>query len=138
VLSYCLSLPERILFDSRTKMDRMLIRAAMKGQLPDDVRLNRKRGLQAADLPFRLRADRDAMEACLDDLQHGPATDYLNMKRLRHSWSVVLERDDEDAYREASVVLLRAIMVGLFVNEPAAVQRPLAAPAIQDIPASVS
>lgn len=138
VLSYCLSLPERILFDSRTKMDRLLIRTAMQGRLPDDVRLNRKRGLQAADLPFRLRADRDAMEACLDDLQHGPATDYLNMQRLRLSWSVVQERDDEEAYREASVVLLRAIMVGLFVNRPALVQRPMISAATQGVPASVS
>ena len=117
VLSFCLSVPER-LFDSRNDVnDRPLIRVAMKTRLPDLVRLNQKRGLQAADLCARLRADAEMMDACLDELERGKASEYVDVTRLREAWRVVLQEDDRIGFREASEVLMRSIMVGLFVNQ---------------------
>lgn len=115
VLSYCLSVPDHLLVDEAG--DRMLIRTAMKSRLPDMVRLNQKRGLQAADLCARLRADPYTMDACLDELEAGPASGYLDMSRLRKSWRVVNQEDDRVGFAEASEVLLRSVMVGLFVNQ---------------------
>lgn len=129
VLSYCLALPGNIWSDRETQLDRMLIRTAMRERLPDAVRLNRRRGLQSADLIFRLRADRTAMENCLGEMRHGPARDYLHLPRLHQAWTAVLERDDLYAHREASVVLLRALMVGLFVNSNAIQQQYSGSPA---------
>jgi asparagine synthase (glutamine-hydrolysing) len=117
VLSYCLSVPEHLLLDKTSSNDRMLIRTAMKSRLPDLVRLNQKRGLQSADLCVRLRADADMMDACLDELERGRARDYLDLSRLRESWRVVRQEDDRVGFREASVVLMRSIMAGLFVNQ---------------------
>jgi asparagine synthase (glutamine-hydrolysing) len=119
VLNYCLSVPEHLLVSKNTANDRMLIRTAMKSRLPDLVRLNQKRGLQAADLCVRLRADEETMEACLDELQRGAAREYLDMSRLRESWRVVRQEDDRVGFREASEVLMRSIMAGLFVNQSA-------------------
>lgn len=116
VLSYCLSVPRHLLVDAE-EGDRMLIRTAMKTRLPEMVRLNQKRGLHAADLCARLRADAHAMHACLDELTAGPANDYLDMERLRKSWRVVTQEDDRIGFREASDVLMRSVMVGLFVNQ---------------------
>jgi asparagine synthase (glutamine-hydrolysing) len=119
VLSYCLSVPEHLLASKAAASDRLLIRTAMKSRLPDLVRLNQKRGLQAADICVRLRADAEMMEACLDEVAAGPACDYLDLDRLRESWRVVRQEDDRVGFREAGVVLLRSIMVGLFVNQSA-------------------
>lgn len=117
VLSYCLCVPEQLLVDPVTVNDRMLIRAAMKSRLPDLVRLNQKRGLQSADICVRLRADAETMEACLDELERGPACDYLDLARLRESWRVVRQEDDRAGFQEASQVLMRSVMAGLFVNQ---------------------
>ena len=68
LLCYCLAVPPHLFIDPNTGLDRMLIRAAMSGRLPDAIRLNQRRGMQAADIVVRLRTDRDAMEACLDEL----------------------------------------------------------------------
>jgi hypothetical protein len=94
-----------------------LIRTAMKTRLPDLVRLNQKRGLQAADLCARLRADAEMMDACLDELERGKASEYVDIARLREAWRVVRQEDDRIGFREASGVLMRSIMAGLFVNQ---------------------
>ena len=39
------------------EQDRYLMRKTMQGLLPDEVRLNKKRGLQAADKIYRVRAE---------------------------------------------------------------------------------
>lgn len=127
LLTYCLSVPPHLFVDPQTGMDRMLMRAAMADRLPDEVRLNRRRGLQAADIIPRLRADRDAMEACLDELARGDAIHYVSLPRLRQVWQDVLARDDRATHIAAKAVLLRGIMVGLFVQNPAGGPRPMLA-----------
>ena len=124
LLTYCLSVPPHLFVDPQTGMDRMLMRAAMADRLPDEVRLNRRRGLQAADIIPRLRADRDAMEACLDELARGDAIHYVSLPRLRQVWQDVLARDDRATHIAAKAVLLRGIMAGLFVQNPAGGPRP--------------
>ncbi len=124
LLTYCLGVPAPLFADPQTGMDRMLMRTAMIGVLPDEVRLNRRRGLQAADIILRLRRDRDAMEACLDELERGNSIHYVNLPRLRQVWGQVLTRDDWETHTAAKAVLLRGIMVGLFVQNPAGGPRP--------------
>jgi len=55
VVSYCFSVPVEYFCDG---MPRSLIRNAMAGLLPDRVRLERDRGLQAADFGFQFRTER--------------------------------------------------------------------------------
>lgn len=126
LLTYCLGVPPHLFVDASTSMNRMLMRTAMAGRLPDAVRLNRRRGLQSADIIYRLRADRDAMAACLDELARGDAGNYVNLPAMRSVWQQVLVRADRATDLAAKAVLLRGIMVGLFVQNPAGGPRPKA------------
>jgi asparagine synthase (glutamine-hydrolysing) len=116
VVSFCLSVPDRIFIDPESGIDRWLIREAMKGRLPDEVRLNRRRGRQSADLVPRLRACADEVESALDDVANGPTAAYVSPLRLRQAWDKVKTEDDRESFRCAAAVLARGIMAGLFVN----------------------
>jgi asparagine synthase (glutamine-hydrolysing) len=87
----------------------------MAGRVPDEVRLNRRRGHQAADLPVRLRAERDAMEATLNDLEHSAAAGYVSLPALRRAWATTQTDDSPESLRAAATVLTRGLMAGLFV-----------------------
>lgn len=116
VLAFSLSVPDHIFIDPQTGMDRWLIREAMKGYLPDEVRLNRKRGLQASDVVLRLRAFSDDVEVALDELAKGPAAEYVDVDYMRQVWQAILTEDTPYTFIKASNILCRGIMAGLFVN----------------------
>lgn len=116
VLEFTFSIPDHIFIDQKSGMDRMLIRDAMKGRLPDEVRLNRKPDVQAADLVPRLRACAGEVEEALSELENGPASAYVDVPYLREIWGLVQTQDTPEAFRLAITVLTRGIMAGLFVN----------------------
>ncbi|MCM2357372.1 MAG: asparagine synthase-related protein [Geobacteraceae bacterium] len=116
VLAFTLSVPDHVFMDPKTGVDRWLIREAMKGRLPDEVRLNRRRGRQAGDLVPRLRACADEVEAALDELASGPAAAYVNVPYMREVWAMVRTDDTPEAFHKAVTVLTRGIMAGLWVN----------------------
>jgi asparagine synthase (glutamine-hydrolysing) len=116
LLSYVLSVPDSIFIEPISRTDRWLIREAMKGRMSDAVRLSTRRGAQASDLIPRLRASRDEVEATLDELQGGPAAQYVDVDHMRASWSLIEAEDTPRALRSAVSVLTRGIMGGLHVN----------------------
>ncbi|WP_094602881.1 Asparagine synthetase [glutamine-hydrolyzing] 3 [Sporomusa silvacetica DSM 10669] len=117
VLTFTLSVPDRIFIDPETRVDRWLIREAMRGHLPDEVRLNRRFGQQSADLVPRLRICAAEVEAVLNELEDGFAVDYLNVPYMRQVWQMVQNQDTPEAFHKAGSILMRGIMAGLFVNE---------------------
>jgi asparagine synthase (glutamine-hydrolysing) len=116
VLAFCFSVPDRIFIEPRTGLDRWLIREAMKGRLPESVRMNRRRGRQAADLVPRLRHSAAAVDDALTEIERGPAADYVSVPALRRAWQKVRSEDTPEASVLAGAVLARGIMAGLFVN----------------------
>ena len=116
VLSFTFSVPDRIFLDPKTGMDRWLIREAMKGRLPDEVRLNRRRGRQAGDLVPRLRACAGEVETALDELASGPAAEYVNVPYMREVWRMIQRDDTPEAFHKSITILTRGIMAGLWVN----------------------
>jgi asparagine synthase (glutamine-hydrolysing) len=116
LLAFTLSVPDHIFIDPQTGLDRWLIRAAMKGRLPDNVRLNHKRGRQAGDRVPRLRASATEVETALDELARGPAAAYLDMAYMRDVWRMVQRDNTPEAFRKSGTVLTRGIMAGLWVN----------------------
>jgi asparagine synthase (glutamine-hydrolysing) len=116
VLTFCFSVPDRIFIDPQTRLDRWLIREAMKDRLPDIVRLNRRRGLQAADLVPRLRNSAEELERALGEIEGGPAAEYVCIPAMRAAWDTVRTGESPAAHRLAVCVLTRGIMAGLFVN----------------------
>ena len=117
LLAFTLSVPDRIFIDPDTGLDRWLVREAMKGRLPDEVRLNRSRGRQAGDLVPRLRKFAGEVESALQELQDGPAAEYLDVPYMRQVWKMVQTQDTQEAFRKSATILTRGIMAGLFVNQ---------------------
>jgi asparagine synthase (glutamine-hydrolysing) len=116
VLAFCYSVPDRIFINPETGLDRWLIREAMKGRLPESVRMNRRRGRQAADLVPRLRNSAAAVEGALAEIEGGPAAGYVSVPAMRKVWQKVQRDDTPEAFRLAGSVLTAGIMAGLFVN----------------------
>jgi asparagine synthase (glutamine-hydrolysing) len=116
LVSFSLSVPDWVFIDPRTGMDRWLIREAMRGRLPDEVRLNRRKGKQAADLVPRLRASAEEVDGALDELALGPAADYVDVQYMRETWRLIQREDTRETLRKAGTVLMRGIMGGLYVN----------------------
>src|SRR6185369_10229339 len=114
VLAYCFSVPDRFYFDAETGLDRWLIREAMKGRLPDEVRLNKRRGRQAGDLVLRLRACAEDVEIALGELARGPAAAYVDVEYMRQVWRMIQQYDTQEAFTKSVTVLTRGIMAGLF------------------------
>jgi asparagine synthase (glutamine-hydrolysing) len=116
LVSFSLSVPDWVFIDQRTGMDRWLIREAMRGRLPDEVRLNRRRGKQAADLVPRLRASAEEVDDALDELAGGPAAAYVDVPYMRETWRLIQREDTRETLRNAGTVLMRGIMGGLYVH----------------------
>ncbi len=120
VVQFTLAVPDRVFIDPRTGTDRWLIREAMRGRLPDEVRCNRARGRQAADLVPRLRACAGEVEHALSDVAGGPAAAYLDVDNMRAAWTLVRREDSALAFTRAVTVLTRGLMAGLHINAVAA------------------
>ncbi len=116
LLAFTFAVPDHIFIEPDSGLDRWLIRAAMQGRLPDEVRLNRKRGRQAGDLVPRLRACAAEVETVLAEIERGPAARYINAPHLRRAWQLIQTQDTLEALRQSVTVLTRGIMAGLFVN----------------------
>lgn len=117
VLEFTFSVPDDLFMDPKTGLDRWLIREAMRDRLPDAVRLNRRRGMQAADLAPRLRACALEVDEALDDLARGPAAEYVDIPYMREVWRMVRAKDTPETFGKSVTVLMRGIMAGLWVND---------------------
>jgi asparagine synthase (glutamine-hydrolysing) len=116
VLQFTLSVPDRIFRAPHDGGSRWLIREAMRGLVPDQIRLNRRKGLQAADLVARLQRSGDEVEEALAEVAGGPAADYVDIAYMRECWTAIRRDDNRDTHRLAVSVLTRGIMGGLFAN----------------------
>lgn len=116
LLSLALSVPDHIFIEPQTGIDRWLIREAMKGYIPEDVRLNRKRGIQSGDLVPRLRDCSSEVEGALFELSQGPASEYIDADYMYQVWRMIRAENTIEAHQKAVTVLTRGIMAGLFVN----------------------
>jgi asparagine synthase (glutamine-hydrolysing) len=116
VLAFCFSVPDHVFIDPETGLQRWLIREAMRGKLPDSVRLNTRRGRQAADLVPRLRSAAQEVNVAMAEIEHGLGAEYVSVPALRAAWRTVCTENTPEAFRLAVTVVTRGIMVGLFVN----------------------
>lgn len=115
VIAYTLAVPDPI-FDSPDGGDRWLIRAAMVGLLPDEVRLNRQRGRQSADLAGRLLASAEEVAAALAAVDASPANAYVDVAKMSRAWADVQRETTVQTTHRAGSILLRGLLAGLFLN----------------------
>ncbi|NOZ05057.1 MAG: asparagine synthetase B [Chloroflexi bacterium] len=115
VLAYTLAVPDAV-FTGQNGLDRWLIREAMVGLLPDEVRLNQRRGRQAADLGERLLRTAPEMDEALAELAASErVTRYLDVERMRAAWSNLQAEVNTETTHRAVTILLRGLMAGLFL-----------------------
>jgi asparagine synthase (glutamine-hydrolysing) len=116
VLEYMYSIPDHIFINPKTAQYRWIIRESMKGRMPEEVRLNRKFGVQAADLVTRLRLSAAEVDATLHELTIGPSSAYIDVLYMKMVWQQILTEDSMETYSKSISILTRGIMAGLFVN----------------------
>jgi asparagine synthase (glutamine-hydrolysing) len=114
LVEFCLALPNDQYF--RQGENRSLIRRAMRGLLPDVVRLNQTKGLQAADLGYRVVAHAAEIQAVLQRLRgSGLARQVLDLDKM----TAVLDSLQRGVTRanssDGGTILLRGLMSGLFL-----------------------
>ena len=119
LLAYAWSIPDRHFIDPATGVTRKVIRDAMAGVIPDEVRLNQKRGRQAADLPVRLRLVASEVEDAISQIEAGSGAQYVSPERLRSAWKLIQTQDSPQAYDLSVKNLTRGLMVGIFASEVA-------------------
>lgn len=119
VMAYCLSVPDPV-FDGPGQgdggSDRWLIRSAMAGLLPDEVRLNRRRGRQSADLAGRLLAEAETLDAALTLIDRAPINGYLDLVKMCRAWADVRAEATSMSTHRAGSILLRGLMAGMFLS----------------------
>jgi asparagine synthase (glutamine-hydrolysing) len=114
LIELCLAIPEAQF--QRNGVNRWLIRRAMEGHLPEAVRLNTRRGLQAADIGLRVLANRDEIEADLARLAgHNLARQVLDLPRLAAVLASLENGVTPQNSADCNTILLRGLMVGLFL-----------------------
>ncbi len=114
LMEFCLAIPdEQYRVDGQ---DRALIRRAMKGLLPDEVRLNTRRGLQAADLGHRVLADLPQMQAMLARLERSElARQVLDLPKMNRVLQSLQKEVNVKTTEECGTILTRGMMVGMFL-----------------------
>ena len=114
LLEFCLGIPDLYHFDGG--LDRAVIRRAFQGLLPDKVRLNRRWGLQAADICCRLRQQSPSLKAALERLdRHALAPGILDLPKMRRVLQAVQGGTTPANTSEAGTIFLRGLGVGMFL-----------------------
>jgi asparagine synthase (glutamine-hydrolysing) len=117
VVRFCLSVPEDQFVQNG--QDRSLIRRAMKGYLPDDVRLNqRTRGLQGADGVQRMLPHWNLfineLELAIKDAY---LSEYLDIEILKESLENIRHEPSVDqVFRNDFRILMRSLILHRFLQ----------------------
>jgi asparagine synthase (glutamine-hydrolysing) len=114
VIEFCLGIPQ----DQHTRhgQERLLIRHAMRGLMPESVLWYKERGIQSADIGQRIRANRAEIETALQKLESSAlAQYYLDLPYMADLFQSVQDKLDVTTRATASR-LLRGLIIGLFLQ----------------------
>jgi asparagine synthase (glutamine-hydrolysing) len=113
-IEYCFSIPKHI-YSLRNK-NRLLIRKAMCGILPNIVLENNKTGIQSSDNTMRILSETKQWNDLLYSLNHKELIDIINVQKL----IVYLQNLDQIKYTQANkyarTLLPRGLISALFIE----------------------
>ena len=111
---FCLAIPEdQYRLDGQ---DRALIRRAMAGLLPDAVRLNTRRGRQAADLGHRLLAELPQVQGLMARLEASElACRVLDLPKMRSVLAALMKEVNRATTTQCVTILTRGLLTGTFL-----------------------
>jgi asparagine synthase (glutamine-hydrolysing) len=96
--------------------NRMLIRRAMAGYIPDEVLWNLRKGVQGSDVAQRVFDHRSDIEAALSKVERSElACHYLDLPKMRRVFDSVQHRIEPKNREPCVTILLRGLAVGLFL-----------------------
>jgi asparagine synthase (glutamine-hydrolysing) len=114
LMEFCLAIP--IEQYRRNGQDRWLIRRAMEGLLPDQVRLNTRRGLQAADLGHRFLATLPEVQTMMARLEQSElAREVLDLPKMNHVLQALQKKVNVTTTDQCVTILARGMMAGMFL-----------------------
>jgi asparagine synthase (glutamine-hydrolysing) len=114
LLEFVLRIPDEQFV--RGTRDRWLMRRGVEGLLPPEVQWNVRRGRQGADLPLRLRAEAESIDAAVAQLNASAIVgEYLGPDALQLSWARVRSGALPEAY-VAAPVFARLLLFALFLD----------------------
>ena len=86
--------------------------------MPDDVRLNKKRGSQAGDLGQRMLDTAPEVESTLAEVESSKlAKEYLDMERIRGVWDALKKEINIENSNRAVTILTRGMMAGMYLSD---------------------
>ena len=97
--------------------NRMLIRQAMAGELPEEVLWAKKTGVQSADVVLRVRESRKEIEEALVAAENSERVQsFLDVSRMRDVFEAALARQGYEVRARTASVLLRGLMTAEFLR----------------------
>lgn len=115
LIEFLLSLPDNMFF--RDNLDRRVMRLGMQDILPDEVRLNVRRGQQASDIVPRVRQFGEQAEKAVEYIHASTlAGDLLNIPNMRQILRRVRSGETgQGIMRDCSRILLPGLSTGFFL-----------------------
>jgi asparagine synthase (glutamine-hydrolysing) len=114
LVEFCVSVPEEQWI--RAGQTRWLLRRSMEGLLPPEVQWNTRRGMQAADVVYRLLAERERVEAALERVARSDwARNVLDLDRMNRVWREARQQVTPSMHRDVTNILLRGLLAGIFI-----------------------
>ena len=114
VMEYFFSIPNDVFFDSHYN-NRMLVKRMMSGKIPDKVLFEKRKGLQNADIVYRIKAQAGELSAIIEKVKRSAAAnEYINTQKLTETWKTYLKADYTQPYQIQR--LLKALHFALFLH----------------------
>ncbi len=116
LVEFCLSIPDNLYRDS--EYNRLIIRKAMEGILPESIRWNKRRGYQSADAVYKFRAISSQIKTIIDDFEKSEILqNYLDIEKMKKIFYEITEGEVENRKNGLTNSLLRGISIGLHLKK---------------------
>lgn len=114
VVEFCLGIPRDQY--ARDGQDRLLIRRAMSGLMPEHILWNRRRGMIGGDISKWFLNDQVKMKATIQKIEASPlAQHWLTVSRMNSIFNSIEQKPDPKALSDF-VLLMRGMMIGNFLQ----------------------
>jgi asparagine synthase (glutamine-hydrolysing) len=110
VIASALSIPNEMFLGP---MNKWVLRTMMKGKLPEEVRLNTRKGKQSSDLTARLCANSEELDKELAEMDADGFGRIADMERIRREWEL-LKSDSAHFPLDTAFHVLRPVAVHLY------------------------
>ena len=114
IMEFCASTP--LEFFQRDGKGRWLVRGAMERLVPDEVRLNQRKGAQSGDLARRIQEARPELDRAITELDgHALAREVLDLPKMRRVLGGIENYSLAEGRKLGATVVLRGIAAGRFL-----------------------